>query len=300
MGSSRLSALFIVAAASLWGVIGVFSRELNAVGLTSLQITEVRCFITAAMMAAILSVYDRKLLRIDPRDIWMFIGTGFLSIVIFNILYFETAELVSLSMTAVLLYTAPCFVMILSVLIFKEVLTIQKILALMFAFIGCVLTAGLIGGSDAFNMKGFLLGLGSGISYSLYSIFGKFALRKYHPMTMTMYTFLVASLCILPFSDPAGIIGIAASSANGTMYMLGLGILITLIPYFLYAKGLKGMDAGKASVIAFIEPMVATIAGIAIYGEMLTFSNCLGIFLILVSVILLNMEFGVKRTEVAA
>ena len=84
------------------------------------------------------------------------------------------------------------------------------------------------------------------------------------------------------------------------MYMLGLGILITLIPYFLYAKGLKGMDAGKASVIAFIEPMVATIAGIAIYGEMLTFSNCLGIFLILVSVILLNMEFGVKRTEVAA
>ena len=106
MDSSKLSALFIVAAASLWGVIGVFSRELNAVGLTSLQITDVRCFITAAMMAAILSVYGGKLPRIDPRDIWMFIGTGFLSIVIFNILYFETAELVSLSMPAVLLYTA--------------------------------------------------------------------------------------------------------------------------------------------------------------------------------------------------
>ena len=165
MKSSKLSALCIIVAASLWGIIGIFSRMLSDAGLTSLQTTEVRCFITALVMFVVLMIKDKNLIKIDIRDLWMFIGTGFFSIVIFNILYFETAELVSLSMTAVLLYTAPCFVMVLSAILFKEVITGQKVIALVLAFFGCILTAGLIGGGGDFNMKGFLYGVGSGAIY---------------------------------------------------------------------------------------------------------------------------------------
>ena len=76
------------------------------------------------------------------------------------------------------------------------------------------------------------------------------------------------------------------------MWMLALGILITTLPYFLYNFGLKGLDAGVASVIAFLEPMVATIAGFVIYSEEPTVFNYLGIFLILAAVILRNIGFG--------
>ena len=300
MESSKLSVLFIIVAASLWGVIGVFSRLLNDAGLTSMQTTEVRCFITASIMAIVLLIKDKNLFKIDIKDIWMFIGTGLFSIVTFNILYFETAELVSLSMTAVLLYTAPCFVMVLSAIIFKEAVTRQKILALALAFLGCIFTAGLIGGGGEFSMKGFMFGLGSGATYSLYSIIGKFALRKYDPMTMTFYTFLVAAASLFFISDPLYIVDVAVSSPKALLGMLGLGIFITTIPYFLYTKGLKGLDAGKASVIAFIEPMVATMAGIVIYGEALTVFNALGIFLILMSVVLLNMNFEKKDQNASA
>ena len=297
MDSSKLSALLIIVAASLWGIIGIFSRLLSDAGLTSLQTTEVRCFITAALMAAVVFVKDRSLFRIDIRDLWMFIGTGFFSIVIFNVLYFETAELVSLSMTAVLLYTAPCFVMVLSAIIFKEAVTRQKVLALVLAFMGCIFTAGLIGGGEDFNMKGFLYGLGSGAMYSLYTIIGKFALRKYDPMTLTFYTFFVAACSLFFVSDPGYILDVATGSTKALLGMLGLGIVITTVPYFLYSKGLKGLDAGKASVIAFIEPMVATVAGIVVYGETLTVFNALGILLILMSVVLLNMDFEKKTQE---
>ena len=296
MANARMaSVLMVVTAGTLWGTIGLFSRALNDAGLDSFQVTEARCMITAIGLLLILGAWKRDLLKISLKDSWMFVGTGICSIIVFNILYFQTAQLVSLSMTAVLLYTAPCFVLIFSVIIFHEKLTAQKLAALVFAFVGCVFTAGIIGGSDDFNMMGFVMGIGSGISYSLYSIFGKFALKKYHALTVTFYTFLFAGVALLPFCAPWHIIEVAARVDEGLWYMLGLGIMITLIPYFLYTQGLRGLDAGVASVIAFIEPMVATIAGFIVYNEGVTFFSLLGIVMILFSVILLNLDRGRLR-----
>jgi len=290
-----LSIIAIVIAASFWGVIGVFSRQLNDRGLDSIQVTEVRCIVTALSLLIILAIYDRKLLKIDPKDIWMFFGTGVIGIISFNILYFEAAQIVSLSMTSVLLYTAPFFVVIMSMFVFKEKLTKQKGLSLVMAFTGCLLISGVIG--ESFNLTGFLLGLGSGIGYALYTIFSKFALRKYHPFTLTFYTFLIAGICLIPFSDLPHMADVAINVDGALMWMLALGILITTLPYFLYNYGLHGLDAGIASVMAFIEPMVATIAGFLIYNESPTAANFLGILMILFAVILLNIQFGGKKEE---
>ena len=288
----------IVAAASFWGVIGVFSRELISRGLNPIQVTEVRCIVTALTLAIILAFYDRKLLKICPKDIWMFVGTGVIGIVTFNVLYFEAAEIVSLSMTSVLLYTAPFFVVIMSAFVFREKLTKQKGVSLILAFAGCLLISGIIGSGQGFNAKGFLLGLGSGIGYALYTVFGKVALRKYHPFTLTFYTFAVAGVFLIPFSDLPHMADVAVNVDGALMWMLALGIIITTLPYFLYNFGLNGMDAGVASVMAFIEPMVATIAGFVIYNEAPTVYNFLGIVLILTAVILLNIRFGRRDDDI--
>ena len=286
MRNAGSAALCVIVAASLWGLIGIFTRSLSDAGLSSIQITEVRCSITAAFILAILVVFDRKLLRIDPKDIWMFLGTGILSIALFNILYFTATTMVTLSMAAVLLYTAPCFVMVMSVFLFKERMTHRKLLALAAAFVGCALTAGVLNGLGSVDAVGIAVGVGSGFGYALYSIFGKVALRRYHPFTITFYTFLVAALCLLPFSDMPSIAS-AAGSGSAPM-MLALGILVTLVPYFLYTYGLNRMDAGKAAILAFVEPMVATVVGFALFGETVGPAEAVGITLILASVVLLN------------
>ena len=293
-----LPIIAIVVAASFWGVIGVFSRELVDRGLTSIQVTEVRCIVTAISLAVVLAIYDKNLLKIDIKDIWMFFGTGVIGIISFNVLYFEAAEIVSLSMTSVLLYTAPFFVVILSTIFFKEALTKQKGISLILAFLGCLLISNIVG--SEFNAKGFLLGLGSGIGYALYTIFGKIALRKYHAFTLTFYTFAVAGICLIPFSDLPYMLDVSMNVEGAMMWMLALGILITTLPYFLYNFGLHRMDAGVASVMAFIEPMVATIAGFLIYNESPTMANFIGIGLILSAVIILNLQFnddGEIKTE---
>ena len=85
---------------------------------------------------------------------------------------------------------------------------------------------------------------------------------------------------------------VAMNVEGALMWMLALGLLITLLPYFLYNFGLRGLDAGVASVLAFIEPMVATVAGFLIYDEAPTVFNIIGIVLILAAVVLLNIQLG--------
>ena len=290
MESQKLSALYIAIGASFWGIIGLFTRFLYSSGLSAMQITFTRCLVTLITMFVVILILDRKLFRIDPKDIWMFIGTGLFSIVFFNVMYFTTQQMVSLSTASVLLYTAPCFVMVMSMVLFKERLTKMKLLALALAFAGCVFATGL--GSGDMNI-GIVYGILAGFGYALYSIFGKYALEKYSLVTILFYTFLIASACLLPFCDVPYVLG-SMGDTDILLNVLGLGIISTVLPYYFYTVGLKGMDAGKASIIAFVEPMVATILSILI-GDPFGIMNVAGIALILGSVILLN-----SRTEPSA
>ena len=286
------AAICVIIGATLWGIIGLFTRFLYGSGLSPMQITFTRCLVTLIVMALVTLSVDRKLFRIEPRDIWMFIGTGIFSIVFFNIMYFTTQQMVSLSTASVLLYTAPCFVVVMSMILFKEKMTKKKLLALLLAFVGCVFTTGL--GFGNMNL-GIVYGILAGFGYALYSIFGKFALEKYGLITVIFYTFLVATICLLPFCDLPHVVT-ECFDVEVLLYVLGLGIVCTILPYYFYTMGLKGMDAGKASIIAFVEPMVATIVSILI-GDEFGIYNVIGIILILGSVILLNSRERIQTSS---
>lgn len=130
MNGKTRPVLAIMAAASLWGFIGLFSYILMFYGFSPVQVIAVRTIAGALFMTAFLIVHSPALLKINLRDIWMFIGTGIISVVLFNLFYLTTFMLSSLSVAVMLLYTAPVFVMLLSLLLFKERLTFSKILAL--------------------------------------------------------------------------------------------------------------------------------------------------------------------------
>lgn len=289
---STAAVVKILAAGFGWGIIGIFSRPLSGAGLSAVQITAVRCVLVMLGMALYLFITDRSLFRIKLKDIWMFLGTGLCSIVFFNICYFLTIERSTLSVASILLYTAPCFVLLLSAFFFREKITIQKLSALVLAFGGCILVSGFTGGQ--MSTAAILTGIGSGLGYALYSIFGSVALKKYHPFTVIFYTFFVASLGLLPFSHMGQIVVCVSAGTVTVLNALALGILSTLLPFIFYTDGLKEVEAGKASVLAFAEPMVATGAGIIVFKEALHLENTLGIILIFLAIILLNIPIGKK------
>ncbi len=281
------SVIKILLAAVGWGLIGVFSRPMLAMGLNAVQITFIRSLVVAIGMGLFLLVKDKSLFRVQVKDFWIFLGMGLLSIVFFNVCYFITIERATLATASMLLYTAPCFVLLMSALFFHEKITGQKIVALFLAFAGCALVSGFTGGG--IGVLTLLTGLGSGLGYASYSIFGTVALRKYHTFTIVFYTFIVVVIGLLPFAGASEAVSILCGSTKGLATGLGLGVVSTFLPYIFYTGGLKYIEAGKASVLAFAEPMVATIAGILIFKENLHLQNALGILMIFLAIILLNI-----------
>ena len=116
----KLAFVFILAAGILWGSMGLFVRRLNSMGLASMDIVALRAAVTLVVLLLYMVLFRRKLLKIRLRDLWCFLGTGICSIVFFNLCYFKAITLTSLSVAAVLLYTAPVIVMVLSYFLFRE------------------------------------------------------------------------------------------------------------------------------------------------------------------------------------
>lgn len=290
------SPLFVLAAGSLWGLMGLLVRSLNAEGLGSMEICFVRGCIAFLCMLAGLLIFDRKALKIRLKDIWCFIGTGAFSVAFFNYCYFKTMTLTSLSVAAVLLYTAPAFVMLMSAVLFKEKLSVRKLTALLLAFAGCAFVSGIVGGAGELSVSGILYGLGSGFGYALYSIFGRYALEKnYNSVTISFYTFVFATVSTFFFVDAGTVFGVIGSSPVLLGKTVFLVLLVTLLPYLSYTRGLKGMENGTASVLASIEPVVATLVGIIVYKESMNFWNGLGICLVLGSIVLINIKVEKRK-----
>lgn len=287
----NIGPLLIILAGIFWGCMGIFVRKLGTYGFTSVQIVAIRITLAALVFSIVLFIRDRSGFRITLRDLPLFLGLGFGSILFFTVCYFTAITIMPLSTAAILLYTSPIWIMLMSMLFFREKLNRIKLIALALAFAGCVLVSGISG--EGITLIGLLIGLGSGIGYGLYSILGTIALRRYSPYTVTTYTFLFAAAGSWLVCGPADMISkfTAAADLPFLLFFCCLTALVTaVIPFLSYTLGLRTVEASRAGILATIEPMVATLIGILVFAEPLTLLSGLGILLILAAVVLLNRK----------
>ena len=287
----KFAPLLIILAGCLWGSMGLFVRRLGAMGLSAMEIVEIRSILAVLILLPCTALKDRRLLKLRPRNLWPLVGSGILSIVFFNFCYFSTISRMNLSAAAILLYTAPIFVMLLSLVLFHERLTPRKLLALGLAFSGCCLVSGLTSATQALSLSGLLLGLGSGFGYALYSIFSRFSLNQgLGSITITDYTFLFAALGGAVFTDFGQIADAFSQYGLPLLVFLVVYCLVTTVfPYLLYTTGLGCVENGPASVLASVEPVVATLLGFAVFGETPTISALVGMALVLAALTLLSL-----------
>ncbi len=284
----KAACAYIVTAAVLWGVIGLFYRTLSARGFSAMQIVAIRLCTAAAVLLAYLLLVEPKKLKIQLRDIPWFAGMGMGSLVLFNWCYFNAMEQMSLAAAAVLLYTSPVFVILMSALFFKERLTRRKLLAIALAMAGSAFVSGLVGSQFHMSVGGLLYGLGSGFGYALYSVLGTVLLRKYEPETVSLFSFLFAaagSLLLAGFGPEqlANLLNPLAAACA-----VGIGVVCTMLPFTIYTIGLKWVPASRAAVFATLEPAVAAVTGLCLFHEEIDLWKIGGICLIFGGILLLR------------
>ena len=277
----------ILLAAVLWGIIGLWNRKLMEGGLSPSSIVVVRNFGGMAALALVCGLGDRQVFRVKREHLKYFFGTGVVSVLLFTLCYFSCQRLCSLAVASILLYTAPAIVVAISALLWREPVTKRKIAALVLTLAGCALVCGLFSGGLTVTAAGLLLGLGSGFFYALYSIFGRCALARYGSMTVTVWTFLFAGLASLLLLRPAEL---AEAFRTPGLWLSALGLVVfsTVLPYILYTKGLAGVEPGRASILASLEPVVASLTGVLVFGEPVGAAVWVGIACVLAGVAVLR------------
>ena len=153
----NIGPVLIILAGCFWGSMGIFVRRLSTFGFSPIQIVSLRITVAALAFSLLLLIKDRSGFRIALRDFPLFLGLGFGSILFFTVCYFSAITIMPLSTAAILLYTSPIWIMLMSVLFFREKLNRIKLIALTLAFAGCVLVSGISGEGLTLTVLMFVL-----------------------------------------------------------------------------------------------------------------------------------------------
>ena len=281
--------IYILLGAACWGMIGLFTRTLGELGVTVFQRVTIRNFGALVVMTLVFALTKREVFRIKGRHLLLFAGSGLLSVQGMTLTSFICQQECSLAVSGILLYLAPSFVVLMGAALWKAPITRRKVTALALAFGGCVLVSGIMSGGLTVSPLGLVMGIASGFCYATYTVFAHYVMGHYGSLTMTYWTFVFAGLGSLFFWDTAALTAVF-TSLTGLWSGLGLIVVATVLPYLLYTKGLEGVESGKASIMANVEPVVGALVGVFVFGETLSVWVILGVVCMLCGVMLLAKE----------
>ncbi|MBQ8850269.1 MAG: EamA family transporter [Clostridia bacterium] len=298
---NKIYVLMVILAGAFWGSSCLFVNKLtNDIGFTSIQSTAVRVFFAALILNAAVIIKGRgfRLYRLSLGSYAIAACSGIFSVLSMCLFYYSCMNETSAAVAVILLYTAPIFVMVMSLIFFKERLTAKKIIAFLVAIVGCALVSGIASGTKI-SVWGILSGVLSGFSYSLYGIFTSFYMKKNdEPLTFSALNFLFAAMVAVAIASPAQIVEKTAGREYPwlTLLFFALFSLCTaVIPYVLYTVGLSGVKPDTASILAFTEPLTACIFGTLVLKQPMDVFGVIGILLVCAAIVILNVNFGKRK-----
>jgi drug/metabolite transporter (DMT)-like permease len=280
----------------LWGTIGLFVKILDAKGSTSEYTTFMRMTFAFLLLLVIPLVKDGAgAFRIGRRTMLSCMLLGFVSMSLNNLCYTNAVSRLGMSLAAAILYMAPIFTSIQSKLLFHEKIGKNKLIALAFNVLGCVLAA--TGGRlslEGVSVMGLLFGIGAAFAYSTQNIFGRLATDEASPFVVATYNFFFAAVFTLVVARPFSTM---KDPFDPQILMWGLffGLIPTTIAYLLYFAGIQGLkETSKVPVFCSLELVVATMLGGLLFNEDLPPVSLLGTAMILVSIMLMNRKTADK------
>jgi drug/metabolite transporter (DMT)-like permease len=276
--------LYIVMAAVMWGFLGPLGKMAYAQGVTPLEVAFWRAFLAWCCFATEILV-RQKTIKVMHRDLLPLCLFSVLCIALFYGSYQVAVKQIGAALSSVLLYTAPAWVIILSKIFLGERVTTAKLLALGLTISGVILIgfnqpSSIITGDGGILLLGIATGLLSGFCYSFYYILGKFFAAKYSASLLFFYTLLPGALLLLPWFS------FAEKTSSAWIALNLLAVISTYGAYHIYYAGLKHIEAGRASIVATLEPVVAGIVAWYWWGEFFTPMGYAGVVLIISAVVL--------------
>jgi len=286
--------LAVASAATTWGSLGIFAKMLYAEGVSFEALVAFRAGVgwLAVLLFLVVTGGTRRL-KVAGRDLAFLVPLGLVGIGAFYLLYFYTVQESTVGTAAVLLYSSPAFVVVLAWLFLGEALGPVKVAALLLlTTLGIFLVAGAYSpASLEVSPTVLVTGLLSGLTYGLYSIFGRPVAGRLSPPVILSYALFFGAALLLVAALPT--LGTLVGLSFGSYALLTmLAVVHTTLAFALYTFGLGRLGAGRAAIVATVEPVVAGALGAALLGEDLTVPKVAGALLVISGAALAQLRLG--------
>ena len=273
--------ILIIIAATLWGTLGIAGKVAYSYGSTPGQLMFYRMLF---LLPAILYILP----KVKKEHVAPLLVFGAIVVTPFYLIYFYAVKFVGASTAALILYTAPAYVAVMSAFFLGEPITSKTIIALLLALSGAALV------NITSNVRGDLLGILtafiSALLYAMYTVIAK---------TFVKRGIESAHVALLPYLSSIPILGLYALLIEGHIMLenfgqLSIALYLAMIPtglaYILYNYGLRTVEASQASILSTIEPVSATLLAWILLGEALYATKIIGATLIILSAIIVSRK----------
>lgn len=262
-------------------LVGKFIGE----GISPAMITVVRFLIGFLILLPFLLRQDRHRLKdLNWRDIFMISYPGVINVA-GAMLFLQLAVYYGKASTsAILISSNPIFVIFLATLILRERLTIPKLLGIIIGFAGIVFV---IRGEIPEFVEGLKPGLGlfygilASFTFALFTVLAKKQIMRYGNLMFNTISFLFGALTLLIISLLFGIDLSFSFTTPNVIFILYLGIFVTVLAYIFYFAGLKNISTASGTMLFYLKPFIASFLSWFFLHERLSALQFAGILLIL-------------------
>lgn len=286
--NSPKSLAMLILAMSIWGTIGIFRKMIP---LPSALIAFSRGVIGTAFALLVMKIRGKQMEHhLSKRVMALLVLTGALIGLSWMVL-FEAYNYTSVSVATLCYYMEPTFVVLLSLLIFKEKLTVKKGVCSFLALVGMVLVSGILeaGKLQKGDLTGVMLSIGAAILYAAVVLLNK-SLPGIDSYEKTVIQLGSAAIVLLPYLLFSGSFAGNTWDVKTIALLLFVGIIHTGISYTLYFGSLDGLRTQTVALFSYIDPVVALFLSALILHERINIPGVIGAVLILGSAIVCESE----------
>jgi drug/metabolite transporter (DMT)-like permease len=283
--------IMVVGATICWGTMAAMAKFLfREQGVDPLLLVVVRAYLATITLFLALGTIAPSHLRIDARMFRTAVVVGIGGLLTNNFLYFEAIHLTGVATALLLQYQAPVLVALYALLFQRQRFSGRLALSLVLTITGCALVVRVYDpASIQLNLVGVLAGVGTAFAFAFYILTSRAALKFMRPWTLVAYGYLAASLVWVLIVPPWRIVSLDLPGEIWGAFLL-IATVGTVIPFGLFINGLKHLPPTQASILAMLEPVIATVAAYLMLGETLLPMQILGGALVLVGVTMVETQ----------
>lgn len=283
MGTKVKAKVLLASAFCIWGTIGIFVKMIpfNS-GVVAFDRSLVGMLFLIIVKLLMRKKYDINAMKGNFLELCIngaLLGLNW-------ILLFESYNYTSVATSTICYNLGPMIVVLVSPFIFKERLTVVKVLCVMTALFGIVCVSGVFEqtGANSSDIIGVLLGLAAAVVYAITVVINK-RLDKIDPLDKAITQFASSTVVMFIYCLFTTKAGELVFTINTVILLIIVGVVHTGVTYTLYFASLPNVTSQNVAIFAYIDPVIAVVLSALVLKENLTVSTVIGAVLVIASAI---------------